>query len=272
VDPNTEKRHAFDLAKRLLSQNDQDSTRYSVLELRRCIEAVVYEKLWAYRERIPVEAARRWQPPQAFKALLLMEPDADQTFTIAVAAEDKPGVMAQGPWTTLGIDLRPKSSWLTKTYNKLGFFLHARSPFERPDGQTDEKRASGLREFLEKTLLEIEPFVQQSFTVTLANVITFTCSVCHTEINANARGIEQSGEVTCLNPDCGCRFYAVKVGNDFTFQLDSSVAPCPECKKEIPLPTQKLREGFQFSCPSCKRKFEVKHPVWEFRKLDESQS
>jgi hypothetical protein len=61
VDPNSEKRHAFDRAKDLLVRNDEDSIRYAVLELRRCLEAVVYEKLWAYRRRIPAEVARKWQ-------------------------------------------------------------------------------------------------------------------------------------------------------------------------------------------------------------------
>lgn len=268
MDPNTEKRRAYNCVKELLSRGDEDSIRYAALELRRCLEAVVYEKLWAYRNRIPVEVARRWQPPQAFKALLLMEPDADQTFTVAVAKEHKPGVMAQGPRTTLGTDLRPQTSWLRKTHNKIGSFLHAKSPFELRDGQSDESRAMQLREFFEKTIPEVEPFVLRDLTFTLAMEVSFICSVCGTEIKANARGIEQTREVTCLNPECECRFFAVKAGDDFTFYLDASTAPCPECKAEIQLPTQQLREGYQFSCSSCACKFELTSPKWEFRKRE----
>lgn len=264
VDPNFEKHHAFDRAKDLLARNDEDSIRYAALEFRRCLEAVVYEKLWIYRRRIPAEAARKWQPPQAFKALLLMEPDADETFTVAVRPEKAPGVISDEPWTTLGTDVRPKAPWLTKTWNKLGSFLHATWPFERPHELNHEDRIMELRAFLEKTTSELEPFVRQDVTFTASIEITFTCSVCGFEIRVNARGIEHAGEITCI--ECDCRYLVEKVGQDLTFRLDAAGALCPECSEQFPLPRQKLKEGYEFSCPACSCEFVVTAPAWEFRK------
>ena len=97
-DPSYEKREAFNAARELLSRNDDDVLRYVALELRRCIEAVVYEKLWGYHDWIPVDAARTWQPPQAFKALLVMEPDADKSASVAVGLQKDPGVPSAGPF------------------------------------------------------------------------------------------------------------------------------------------------------------------------------
>ena len=82
-----EKREAWVRAKSLLSNEDDGALRSAALELRRCLEAVVYEKLWAYRDRIPADVARRWQPPQAFKALLLFEPDASHTRVVRIAPQ-----------------------------------------------------------------------------------------------------------------------------------------------------------------------------------------
>jgi hypothetical protein len=45
ADPTAEKREAYDAASALLAKQDDCSLRYAALELRRCIEAVVCEKL-----------------------------------------------------------------------------------------------------------------------------------------------------------------------------------------------------------------------------------
>lgn len=46
--PFEEKREAYVAAKALLQMQDEASLRYAALELRRCLEAVVYEKLNRY--------------------------------------------------------------------------------------------------------------------------------------------------------------------------------------------------------------------------------
>lgn len=266
MEPITEKRQALKAAQELLSRNDDELLRYAALELRRCLEAVVYEKLWAYRDRVPADVAHTWQPPQAFRALLLMEPDAEDTSTICVAPEKQPGVPPAGPYRTLGVDHRPRSGWLNKTYNKLGALLHAQWPFARHSKRADPK---DVRAYLQRVGSELEPFVHRSLTVTLATVIDFQCSVCGTTVRANALGIDRAGEVTCLNPGCGSRFFAVREDDDFTFHLDASTAACPDCKQEIALPAQKLVFGYQFSCAACGCEFKVVDQIWQFQKVNE---
>jgi len=93
-------------ARALLAQDEETVLRYAALELRTCIEAVVYEKLGSYREWLPIEA-QTWQPPQAFKALLNLEPDAAATRTIAIGPARALNAPPSEPLTMLGTDHRP---------------------------------------------------------------------------------------------------------------------------------------------------------------------
>ena len=261
MEPRVEKREALSQAKELLARGDVDSLRYAALELRRCLEAVVYEKLWAYRDRIPAEAARKWQPPQAFKALLLMEPDAASTSTLSVAPQKERGVPSEGPFHQLGIDRRPGTAWLSKTYNKLGSHLHAHWPYSRKKIRSSPE---AVQKYLENVAEELRPFVERSFTSTLASLVRFECSVCGTEIKANAAGVEAAGEVVCLNPDCGCRFLATKDGDEMLFRLDATTATCPDCDIPIEIPTQKLEIGYEFRCSDCGNRYVVASQSWNF--------
>ena len=105
--PVDEKQDAFSRAEELLAQAKDEILRYAILEVRRCLEAVAYEKLWIYRERLPAEIARKWQPPQAFKALIAIEPNAGRTSNIRLAKQKGLGVpAAEGSYKQLGVDLR----------------------------------------------------------------------------------------------------------------------------------------------------------------------
>jgi hypothetical protein len=265
MEPIDEKREALAKAKKLLAQNDNDVLMYAALELRRCLEAVVYEKLWAYRTRIPANAAQRWQPPQAFRALAAVEPDVARSSEIRFAEEQTLGGSPTAPLVQLGVDLRPKQPWLNKTYNKLGNMLHANWPYAP---QTHAENPAKLRDYLNALVTELEPFVQRSFTTTFATTIDFVCSVCGERIIANAAGIEKNNEVTCLNPKCEARYRAEKKGDKFAFELvDILSAKCPDCGDPIRIPAHKLQIGYDFDC-KCGSSFRVSGQSWDFVKRE----
>jgi hypothetical protein len=68
-DPRAEKLDAFSAATRLLEKQDDVLLRYAALELRRCIEALIYEKLIVYGDLLPEDSVHKWQPDKAFDAL-----------------------------------------------------------------------------------------------------------------------------------------------------------------------------------------------------------
>jgi len=243
----------------MLNRNDDGLLRYVALELRRCLEAVVYEKLWAHKDWIPADVALRWQPPQAFEALLSIEPDSDESATVAVAPRMTAGVIApRDSFKALGVGHPPRSAWLKKTWHKLGSLLHAQWPF----AQRSERPSNRGREYLEEILREPEQFVQSDITFTLANVVRFQCCEYKNTVMVNALALENGNETRCLR--CNCKFLAVREGNDFSFHADIAHFPCLGCGQTIDLPSHKLAAGSQFSCPACSRRFELAGQVWQF--------
>ena len=261
--PIDEKRDAFRRAVELLDQHQDEILRYAILEVRRCLEAVAYEKLWAYKDRLPTEITRKWQPPQAFKALIAIEPGAGHTSIIGAAKQKGFGVAAEEPYKQRGVDLRPDVKWLSKTWNKLGKFLHAEFPYAPADAFSDPNKVrSELREIVEI----IRPFVEKTFTSTVAGIISFECVACNSLVLANKKGVESTGYATCLNPECELRHLAKKNGENFKFEAESYSADCSECGGQILIPEHKLAAGYEFSCSDCHCSYQIGHK-WTFEKI-----
>jgi hypothetical protein len=257
MEPRHEKREAFKAAEDLLAKGDEAVLRYVALELRRCTEAVVYEKLRAYRDRIPREAAR-WQPPQALKALLQFEPHAASSTVISRAREEYPGGPTVEPFRVLGEDLRPNLDWLTKVWNKLGSFLHAEFPFSNPKPVVADE-ATYLGEVLE----ELRPFVVRSFTCTLATTVRVTCALCGVESVANADGVKTRGELFCLHSDCGARYQARFSGAEVELTLDAPYLECAACGKSFPVARKRLVDRTNVKCLSCGAEHQIRQ-TWQY--------
>lgn len=256
MQPSEEKLAAFKAAKDFLSRSDDSLSRHAALELRRCIEAVVYETLLAYRSWIPANVARTWQPPQAFKALLAIHPDAQETKTVAVGKQTHSQLPSPDPYKQLGVDYRPKYAWLSKTWNKLGSLLHASWPFA-------QSSVTVQRAFLERVLSDLEPFVSTTLTVAFTNTIEFNCSECGYLVRVSEESAETTGEATCLK--CESRFLVKKTANGITFHLDGPSFICQHCEYENRIPTQNVKVGYTFSCVNCKVDFEIVAQVWQVR-------
>lgn len=253
ADPSSEKGEAYTAAVALLAKSDDSSLRYAALEVRRCMEAVVYEKLKAYGTLLPEGSVYQWQPPQAFDALIDIEPNAELSGTIAVAIQPGFGKPPEGPWQKIGTDERPKAKWLRKTWHKIGFYLHADWPF-------GTKARSPLRPFLEKTLAELTVFVNTTFTMTVSMSIDFVCSSCGAPVKVMERAVETNRQATCLS--CGIRYRAEKENGSFTFYPDEPPFDC-ECGAKTFLPNRHLKAGYRFSCNGCKKEFQIFGIDWK---------
>lgn len=263
MNPTNEKHAALLAARAMLCNNPVPESRHIALELRRCLEAVVYEKILAYGDRIPLNVKKSWQPPQAFKALLLFEPNADRTKVVRYARQSTLGVASKGPFKTLGTDRRPSTRWLTKTYNKLGHYLHAKWPFETKA----EKVTDATQKYFREVEAHLTLLVDCQFTSTIAQVIEFVCTECDSTIRLNAKALEKLNEVECQNRDCGCSYFVIKNDDKFRFELDAHSAECTDCQEQIQIPTVKLNTGYKFVCKKCQIQFQVTEPKWEFEKI-----
>jgi hypothetical protein len=263
ADPTTEKRRAYDAATALLGEQDDDSLRYATLELRRCIEAIVYEKLKVYGNLLPEGSVHQWQPPQALDALIAIEPDAETTFTYAIAPQTHPAKMPGEPLKPIGVDERPKAKWVKKTWQKLGFYLHADWPFA-----ADKPKASP-RPFLEKTLSDLAPLVNSAFSAMMAMTTEFMCSGCGLTVKVMTSAVEKSREAVCLM--CGMRYRAEESNGDFTFFEEQPPFTC-ECGTATFVPPKELKIGHKFSCRSCSQTFEIVAVDWKYTVCEDGGS
>jgi hypothetical protein len=253
ADPTTEKREAYRAADALLAKGDEDSLRYSALEMRRCMEAIVYEKLQAYGILLPEGSVHQWQPPQAFDALIEVEPNAEVSGTIFVAIQSEPTKPADGPWKKVGTDQRPTGKWIKKTWNKLGFYLHADWPFGK-------KSRSPLQPFIEQTLAALAPFVNNTFTMTMSMNIDFKCAGCQAQVRVMKKALEASRKATCLS--CGLRHKAEEEHGSYMLYPGEEPYEC-ECDTKSFIPARHLRVGHRFSCKGCQKEFQVFGVEWK---------
>lgn len=86
-------------ARGLLSTPYDRSLRCACLELRFCIEVIVYQKLDVYSSYVPSAIFEKWQSNHAMKILLQFEPEADDDFTLYVSPESEPGIPTGNTWT-----------------------------------------------------------------------------------------------------------------------------------------------------------------------------
>ena len=255
ADPCTEKRRSHAAAGALMAKQDDDLLRYAALELRRCIEAIVYEKLKVYGDLLPEGSVHQWQPAQAFDALIAIEPNAEETFTLAVAPQTEPGKMPSSPFKALGVDERPRGKWIKKTWHKLGFYLHADWPFA-----VDKPRPSP-RGLLEKTLDELSPTVSSSVSAMMAMTVAFPCSSCGETVKVIEKSVESSRRAVCLTS--GTPYRAEKASGEFTFFPEEPPFTC-ECGTATFVPSKQLQVGYKFSCRHCKRQFEIVAADWKY--------
>ena len=169
-----DKRACLTRAEHLLEKNDDDLLRYACLELRFCLEAIAYDKLRTYAKRLPEAILRTWQPPQAIRALLEFEPLADQDFTLRISPESELGVPT-GEWVNLGTHRTLRLSWLRKSYNKLGHYLHV----PMPGAEEPANFIGPSRRELEGIIAALKPVVESAIDSSVAAVLDFECSVCH---------------------------------------------------------------------------------------------
>jgi hypothetical protein len=253
ADPTREKRDAFDAAKALLAKGDEALLRYAALELRRCIEAIVYEKLKSLHDLLPEASVHTWQVPQAFEALVEIEPNAEEDVTYGIALQSDPDKPSPGPYMNIGTDKRPKAKRVETVWNRLGGYLHAEWPFSK------KKTKKPTKEILQPMLEELEPLVNNFFNASMYETISFECCGCGAQVKVLKKAVELNGGAVCLT--CGMVFKAENVDGGVQFTSAEPPFTC-ECGVSTFVATKKMRIGSKFGCRGCKRTFEITGAHW----------
>lgn len=248
------KRLHYQLAKEHLASGDDARLRYAALELRLCLESITYQKLETYTKRLPQEVLRKWQPPQALKALLQFEPGADRNFTLRRSRETEVGVPS-GQWSMVGEHHTVRHAWLRENYNRLGSYIHLENPLAERKGQ---KSSAEIRAALEKIVVELEATVASRMDASFASVISFECDVCNKKVACNAEALEKNPRAVCLDPDCETEYEAEKdEAGEWTFRIPTVPVNCHKCSEVMELERRLIQAGNQFICPSCGARYRI---------------
>lgn len=251
-----DKREHHNRASEHLDSGEDARLAYAALELRLCLEEIAYAKLKTYTKRLPDEIKKTWQPPQAIKALLSIEPGADRDFTLRVSREETPGEPA-GPMLELGTHRTLRAKRLNKLYNKLGSYLHAESPFV-PNKKPHPAVLQEMRKALEEMVGELEPVVASYLDSSIAMQLTFQCSICKTPLLCNEQGLEQTGRAVCLSPDCNAEYEGVRdEQGEWVLKVPQTKITCQKCRHENWVRNQLLQVGAIVVCRECEARHEL---------------
>ncbi len=249
-------------AKQELTNGDILHDRYACLELRQCIEALAYEKIRAYRNRIPVESYLKWQPATLIKILTKLEPDSAFDKRISIFEEDENGKPVNEVLSFNQKEITGK--FINERYHKLSSYLHT------PTNTKTQNKLDGLHDYLLKTSIELEEFVNSTSYTTIAEVVNFTCTACEKPVARNLSSLEDGAQVECFNPHCKARYTTIDKGNgEYSFNINHVNLDC-SCGNSLCIWAHDLRENTHTICKKCSTKYTIDRP-WAFRLADRNE-
>ncbi|HZC80402.1 MAG TPA: hypothetical protein VE222_01580, partial [Nitrospiraceae bacterium] len=145
-------------AKAELGANGPHRVRYAALELRDAMEALTYDRALAFKDDIPPEEYRTWQPRKLMAVLLDVDPSIGMTSTVAVGLEEEYGrPVARQKMNMLGTDVVFTLADLKAHYDAIGSYLHTPSLEQMLSGKTQDlaklhERCETLVGLIEKVL------------------------------------------------------------------------------------------------------------------------
>ncbi len=242
-------KNRLEKAEKLLASPDNDDLIYACLELRKCIEALSYELLKGYLPEVPLKAIDVWQPDKVMRELLRIDSGADRTARLRMKREGRDGE-PDGPWIELGEDRRMKTQWASKSYQRLGSYLHV------PTIKQDREGASLDFEEVRKRVGTIRDVLQHILSATIWNAnfavsVAFSCSNCEAPIKRRSEILEKGEPIECGN--CGQLYDAEDHSNGNYFFVPHAVSwNCEACGEPRSIMQSLVKVGADVSCPKCK--------------------
>lgn len=256
--PDSSKRKFLRMAEQHLAESDEFSMVYAALNLRMCIETIIYAKIEAYRKYVPSIVYDHWQPAHAMKVLKQFEPDADSSFRIAIAKESSPGVRS-GPLVSLGEHHALSARWLSRNYGKLGSYLHVRR------GKSTERSDAYLRKGLSDIADEVRLAVSSTVgSASLALRCTFECQICGVKASAHDSYVRAHGEAYCVNHECGARHIVNCIDTGYEVRVDQIEFKCLSCEGLQYLTQSAIEVGLRYECLHCKAEHAIISQHWGY--------
>lgn len=243
-------RDALFRANEELKSKTQERLKYAALELRMAMESLTYDRAQTYKNEIPPDEYKTWQPRKLLLLLLEIDPNADKGSGLSYGVEEKAGTAAE-KMTGLGFEKVLNVATIKKHYDALGAFLHV--PTLK---QIDEDIIPDL-EKLRIRCLQIAHEVE----ITLASPIwninfgsfsDILCSRCNNPIRKRLVTGTTTTKATCFK--CNASYDLSKdIGGKVTWKPQQQEVTCQEdgCSKIFVIWNCDIKPESNVSCPHC---------------------
>jgi hypothetical protein len=216
-------------AKALIEKGDEHSLRYACLELRLCLEKIVYRQLSQYGDVVPGSTVRTWQPDQLLRLLSSFDPIGTQAGEMSFALED-PQSKDPKEWHTLGaVNLIPWGVF-RGFYQKLGSYLHMPKP------KSGSKKSTPLSaEVLAEIVEGVKEVTKATAIFAMKAVVSAQCD-CGRTVHVGQTEFDDGRLVVCGNTECnaiyikerneeGVEVLTRKHGINFNCELCNAAVP-----------------------------------------------
>lgn len=262
-----DQRAILERARSQLALGTVESLRYAALECRLLMEELTYEKLRAYAELLPESELNKWQPREAVKMLLAIDPNADQGIKVEISPVPTPDGRELSKedyermeWVPLGEHHALSLKWL-KNYHKVGALLHAPKASESSTMPIEKQR-----QLLADVLDELAKAAGSSLrSIVFKGGLVFQCIGCNRQVLANVMNLMKGAIALCPNDDCQFEY---EISQHESGEEPSGVRPtgavvaCAKCAHTIHVPKRRLKAGHQFECGKCSTQYRLGEPSW----------
>lgn len=248
-------RESLARAKIELAADDPHRQRYAALELRDAMEALTYDRALAFKDDIPPEEYKTWQPRKLMAVLLEIDPSIGVTSTIAFGLEEEYGKPApRENMKLLGTDVVFTLADLKAHYDAIGSYLHMPSLEQIQSGKVPDP--AKLRERCKVVIGLVEKVLSsQVWNSTFG--VTATLDQCMNEdckksIRKRMPSGQEKVDARCF--ECKAEYTITsETGGRVLWTPKMTDAPCstPQCPERMSLWPHEVRSGTHWRCRGC---------------------
>jgi hypothetical protein len=238
-----------------LATNEPHRLRYAALELRCSMEALTYDRALAFKEYIPPDEYKTWQPRKLMSVLMDIDPSIGSTSIISFGLQEERGKPApRKNMKVLGTDVVLTSADLKKHYDAIGSYLHMPSLDQLQSGQVPHP--AKLRERCEAVVRLVEKVLSSqlwnSFLGTIVTLDECMNENCKKPIRKRLPFGKDTLDAQCFA--CNVEYLITSEPDNRALWKPKMIdAPCstPGCPEKMALWLHEVRPETRWLCRGC---------------------
>lgn len=236
------------LALEHLSSGEDVRLRYAALELRMCIEAIVYNLLKLHRSEASLSLMGTWQPDKMLKELAETVRGITGRHDVEITIPEVGSVSFS--------EYRLDGPWVRRRYQKLGSLLHV--PMLRQLENDSDSKPEKIQAQCEEIIQVLSSVLgSEGFDIKLDRLCGWPCGHdgCAYVIERDFDWFDTHRETTC--PECGA-VHIVEKGSDYIKnKIKTGDWLCTTCGTVNQTAIHKAVPGSIITCRFCEDSFEL---------------